>query len=113
MEFNCTEEWKDITDEKTAIALFVLAFLNIFVIALGCYSFFLRIKVKDVDSVVVIFYSFALSCLIVAEVFFMSSLWQGKKCFTMFLQTYPAYAYLITGFACLYISLRTLNKNRE
>ena len=113
VEVNCTEVWKDISDVKTARALFVLAFLNVFVIALGCYSFFLRLRAKDADTVVVIFYSFALTCLTVAEVYFLSSLWMRNICATQFIQNYPAYAYLITGFTFLYISLRTLNTNRE
>ena len=113
IQANCTELWKDATDVKTARALFVLAFLNTFVIASGLYSFFLRFRAKDADTGVVIFYSFALTCLTVAQVYFFSSLWNGNKCGQLFIQNYPAYSYLITGYTYLYISLRTLNTNRE
>jgi len=77
---NATIDRQDVVSTSSAIAYFVLAFLNLFVIAMGCYSFFLRIRAKDLDYIVVIFYLFALSCLTVAEVLFFSGLWTGDNC---------------------------------
>jgi hypothetical protein len=66
--------WKDASDQKTTRALYVLAVINAFVIAQGFYSFWLKFKTDLAGLRVVLFYIMSLSCLMVAEIYFLSSL---------------------------------------
>jgi hypothetical protein len=52
----------------------VLAVINAFVIAQGFYSFWLKFKTDLAGLRVVLFYIMSLSCLMVAEIYFLSSL---------------------------------------
>lgn len=51
------------------------------------------------------FYAAALSCLGVAEIYFVTSYCDFPRCLTEVLQTYPAYAYLITGYTYIFVSI--------
>lgn len=105
--------WKDASDPKTARALYGLVVINSFVIAQGIYSFRLKLKTKLAGLREVLFYIMSLSCLVVAEVYFLSSLWTGNKCFQLFIQDYPSYAYLMTAYTYLVISIRNVNTNTQ
>ena len=51
------------------------------------------------------FYLAALSCLLMAEVYFVSGWFTFSKCTQNFLQTYPGFAYLLAGYTYIVKSL--------
>ena len=75
--FNCSEgsiAWKDPSDHKTVVTMYILAAINVLVIVQGCYTFNLRLKndTKRMRNKTITFYFMALSCLVVAEFYFLS-----------------------------------------
>lgn len=84
---SCDNLWKDQSDTPTKRALYVLAGLNIFVIIQGLYTFRLRLKNDSYQMRLAILtqYSAALSCLIVAEVYFVSGAFSFPECTQNFL----------------------------
>lgn len=77
MQFNCSDPmlaWKDPSDYKTVDSMYVLAGINALVILQGFYTFNLRLRNDTVRTrnKTIIFYLTALSCLIVAEIYFLS-----------------------------------------
>ena len=78
------EYWKDPDDPSTKQALYVLAGINILVIAQGIYTFTAHLKMADtrgINNRVIAFYAMALSCLLVAEIYFVSGAFATRKCF--------------------------------
>jgi uncharacterized membrane protein (DUF485 family) len=90
---------RDASDRATMISSYILAVINGFVIVQGFYSFWLKMKgaTNKWNWKVIFFYGAALSCLIVAEIYFVSSLFMKRKCAIDFVQTYPAFGYLVTS----------------
>ncbi len=91
----------------------MLAVINAFVISQGIYSFRLKLQTKLAGLRVVLFYIISLSCLAVAEVYFLSGLWIGTRCSQLFIQNYPSYAYLVTAYTYLVISIRNVNTSTQ
>ena len=79
--------------------MLVLAVINLFVIIQGVFSFFARVKNYPVRYItIILFYSMALSCLIVAEVYLISGYIHLSNCAQAFIQTYPGMSYLLTAY---------------
>lgn len=76
----CTDSWKDTNYMQANRALYVLAAINVVSISAGVYSFYLRFQTGICTTHDVIFYSMTLSCLVVAEFYFLSGLWEGEPC---------------------------------
>lgn len=115
-QFNCsnpTLAWKDPSDHKTVTTMYVLAGINALVIAQGIYTFILRLRNDNriTRNKTIAFYVMALSCLIVAEVYFLSYKIDTTMCSQSFLQSYPAFAYLVVGYTYIYKSLEVINVN--
>lgn len=89
-QINCTDPiltWKDPSDHKTVTTMYVLAGINAFVIAQGIYTFNLRLRndTRRTRNKTIVFYVMALSCLIVAEVYFLSYRIDTTMCSQSFL----------------------------
>jgi hypothetical protein len=71
---NATLAWKDPSDHKTVVTMYVLAGINAFVIIQGFYTFNLRLTNDHprMRNKTIAFYFMALTCLIVAELYFLS-----------------------------------------
>ena len=79
---NCENLYSDISDKPTRNAFYVLAGLNILVIIQGFYTFRLRLK-NDSQTYkykTCMFFFAALSCLIVAEIYFVTGTVKFGKC---------------------------------
>ena len=79
---NCENLYSDISDKPTRNAFYVLAGLNILVIIQGFYTFRLRLK-NDSQTYkykTCMFFFAALSCLIVAEFYFVTGTFKFGKC---------------------------------
>ena len=105
--------WKDPSDKDTIITMYVLAVINIFVIIQGFYTFRLRLLNDSplMRTKIISFYFAALSCLMIAEIYFLSYKLNTKYCDQAFLQTYPAFAYLLAGYTYLFKSIEVSNIN--
>lgn len=103
--------WKDPSDRKTVNTMYVLAGINAFVIIQGFYTFNLRMKndCSRMRNKIIAFYFMALTCLMVAEIYFLSYKLPNAQCSQSFLQTYPAFSYLIVGYTYVFKSLEVLN----
>ena len=84
---SCTNFVSDASDPATDNVLLFLACINLLVIAQGFYSFWVVYKatkesgLQRVSSRVIAFYGLALSCLLVAEIYFFSGLATFNTCF--------------------------------
>ena len=77
MIMNCTQTFNDVIDTSSANAIYVLAGINPIVLILGFYALSLEVNLGKIMFRQTVFYIFALSCLMVDEVYFLSSLWDG------------------------------------
>lgn len=104
----CQDLIKDQSDRATKIALSVLAIVNLGVIALGASAFVLRLKIDGHNwkGQIVRFYSTALICLLVTEVYFISGYFSFAVCPQNFLQTFPGVSYLLIGYTYIEKSLK-------